>query len=673
MAVAPRSIRNPQSTIRNKNMASGIVEPSTPQESQEQQSKAPKAGERSKLVQRLLDGGPNLQAYLTDLLTTQAVTVAGTEAAGFVIERGEQQFNLRPIAHIRPDDSDAKTRQAAIAAFQEFLRPCVVQGRDGALDVGGPPNQNDESQYCLVTLLRTETEIVAVSAVITRCRTLDLARQRLVSMQLVAGYFELYNLKRQSENNRAIAISHQRVLQLSRAVADAEGFLSAAMNLCNELANAAGATRVSLGWLKGRNVKVKALSHTEEFDKKQELIVQLEKTMEECFDQECPVLHDPTGGGSDAVTRQASALSRAQGGHIVLSLPLRRHAEIEGVITLEFLPTVQLGPKVMEDLALAVDLLAPQLYDRHENDRWLITKAALSAEHVLEETLGPRHWVAKLITGGVIILLLILTNFLNLLLWAHVDIRPTYRVTAPFTFAAIDKRSLCAPFDGYIRDVFVRPGDEIKPGQLLATLDTSELILKKAEADSQALSHLRQADKARADNTKIADYESEMDQSRQYKAESDLFAWQIAHARITAPDGLVGGEVLKGDLTDKIGTPVKEGDELMEVAQRDRLRAELSANERDIQDIHEGQSGYLATTSLPSAKFPFTVERVIPLGQAKEANNVFTVYAKLDANKFSPSWRPGMAGEARVDVGRRTWAWIWTHRLIDFIRLKTWM
>ena len=75
-------------------------------------------------------------------------------------------------------------------------------------------------------------------------------------MQLVAGYFEFFNLRRGAEQSRLMAQSHQTVLQLSRAVADAEGFLSAAMNLCNELANATGATRVSLGWLKGRLIRV---------------------------------------------------------------------------------------------------------------------------------------------------------------------------------------------------------------------------------------------------------------------------------------------------------------------------------------------------------------------------------------------------------------------------------
>ena len=55
----------------------------------------------------------------------------------------------------------------------------------------------------------------------------------------------------------------------------------------------------------------------------------------------------------------------------------------------------------------------------------------------------------------------------------------------------------------------------------------------------------------------------------------------------------------------------------------------------------------------------------------KQAENTFKAYALLDAQ---PDFiRPGMAGEARIDAGHKRLAWIWTHRLIDFLRLKLWI
>src|SRR5205823_4319470 len=156
-----------------------------------------------------------------------------------------------------------------------------------------------------------------------------------------------------SEHSRMIAQSHQHVLQLATSVATGEGFEAAAQSLCNELATRTGAARVSLGWTKGKNIKVVALSHTEKFDKKQELIQQVQKVMEECADQEMPVQFDPTNeASSQNVTRDAQIFSRSQGGNIVLSLPLRRKDEIEGVVTLEFLPQHKLGENAATGLTI---------------------------------------------------------------------------------------------------------------------------------------------------------------------------------------------------------------------------------------------------------------------------------------------------------------------------------
>lgn len=608
------------------------------------------------MVQRLLTASANLPQFINDLLTTQAVMVAGTEAAGFAVEKGEQGPALRLIAHIRPDESTAEMRAAAITAFQELLKPCIAQGRDGAIEIQSGDNA-PEPQYCLITLLRADGQLVAATAVITRCRNLERAQQRLMSMQLVAGYFDLFSLRRNSEQAQIIAHSHQHVLQLATAVATAEGFESAAMNLCNELATRTGASRVSLGWFKGQRIRIKALSHTEQFDKKQELVKLLETVMEECVDQEEPVHFDPEGGGTANVSRSAQTLSRGEGGNIVLSLPLRRRADVVGAITLEFPPVQRISQQAFTGLSVAVDLLAPQLYDRYQNDRWLITKAGVSLRELGKKIIGPQHMLAKLLCVAAIGAVLFLCLF-----------KPIYHVSAPFQFEAIDKRKLEAPFDGYIKSVLVRPGDRVKKDQPLLTMDVSDVKLKLDAAKAEAAKAHAQYVKFVADPEKQADAAIAQAQIDAANAEARLYQDQIDRAQVKSPfDGLV----LKGDLTDQVLAPKKQGDELFLVAANDSLRAELSVSERDIQELKPGQRGNLATTSLPTQKYGFLIERIVPLGQAKEGDNVFTVYGKLD--QLVDTWRPGMAGEARIDVRKRPVIWIWTHKLVDYVRLKLWI
>ena len=646
-------------------MATGMVE-SAEHDSEEEEQQG--SSQRAPMVQRLLDA-PNLPAFVRDLITTQATTVVGTEAVGFLIEdAGEGEKALRLLAHVRPDNSAKDVRDAAIKAFIELVKPCIAEGKDGAIAIGNGDAYQPESQYCLVTILRAEGQAVAVSAVITRCMNDERARQRLTSMQLVAGYFELFTLRHNVEQSRLIAHSHQHVLQLAAAVATAEGYSSAAMNLCNELANRSGATRVSLGWYKGRNIKVKALSHTEEFDKKQELITTLERVMEECADQEEIVQYMPGGKNSENVTREAQALSRSQGGNTVLSIPLRRQAEVEGVLTLEFLPTANLGPQLSHGLAVAVDLLAPQLYDRYQNDRWLVTKAGLSMKSMAAHVVGKKYVLAKVITILSIALVAFVTFF-----------KPMYHVNASFVFASPNRTTIAAPFEAVIRTIGttktgepLRPGDHVKKGDLLFALDTKDVQEQLISAREDLSAQIGEMNRYQGDR-KIAEELIAEAKSKEAAARVKLYSSEVAQATVVAP---YDGVILKGDLSTRRGQKTQLGDNLFEITPDDRLRVELTVAERDIQDVKANAKGRLATNALPWDKFDFTVERIIPVPEAKEGNNSFLVYGVIDPSQVAsrqPLWNPGMEGEARIDVAPHRLAWIWTHRLIDFLRLKLWM
>jgi len=638
-------------------VASGIVETQGTDKTLQAQGSS-----MTGLVQHLLMATDSLPDFVKSLLKAQALMVAATEAAAFIIEaqKDSKEPALRLIDHIRSDNSSAEARAAAVAAFQQLIKPLLAQGKGDAI-VELPSSEGGsgiEPQFCLITPLRRDAQIVAVTAVITRCMDQGRAKQRHLSMQLVAGYFDLYMLRRQSEQSQIVAQSHQHVLQLATAVATAEGFESAAMNLCNELSTRTGATRVALGWIKGQDVEVKALSHTEQFDKRQELVKILEKAMEECIDQEEPVHFEPQGGGTQNVSRAAQELARAEGGNVVLTLPLRRRAEVVGAVTLEFPPTHKLSAQASTGLSVAVDLLAPQLYDRHENDRWLITKIGLSAEGLGKKIVGPQHTLAKMLVllGAAVVIFLCL-------------FRPMYHVNAQFQFEATDKRKLDVPFDGQIEDVYVLPGNLVKKDQILLKMRTfdKQLELNKAEdaARKAEAEYRKDVTDGKDADAEIARHEIDADNADvQYNQEL------IDRGVIRAPfDGVVLSS--EHDLMDERNVPKKEGDELFVIASSNSLRAQLAVSERDIQQMSVGKKGMLATTALPTERYSFTIDRIVPMPELKEGDNTFTVYAHLDES--SPTWRPGMAGEARVDIEHRPLIWIWTHKFIDYLKFKLWM
>jgi multidrug resistance efflux pump len=653
-------------------MASGIVEPSGSREQKEQEEQQKRLPVRSRLVERLLAGTPSLPAFIHDLITAQAMVVAGTEAIAFLIEPAEEDsFALKLLQHVRPDDAAPDVRQAAISAFAEIVRPCIAQNKDGAIRIDGTQGNEVDPQFCLVTLLRGENNMPAVvTAVIARCPSEDRAKQRLQLMELIAGYFDMFSLKRRAEQAQEIAHRHQHVLQFSSAVATSEGFKAAAMNLCNELAAKTGASRVSIGWVKGTvqnpKIKLQGMSHTEQFDRKQELSVQIEKVMEECFDQEEIVRYDPDGTGSQNIAREATNLSRLNGGEQVVSLPLRRGGEVQGIITLEFSADKKVAPNEATALAVAVELLGPTLYDRHENDRWLITKAGISTRETFKMIVGPKYWLAKTIV--VLVLAAIWALFGA---WVPVKgplLLPMYRVAAKFAFQANDRRTISAPFEGVLEEVYVKPGAIVKKGDKLAKMKTTEMEKQLWDALSRAGAAKARENKASGEG-KEADRQVAAREYQSAMAEADLLKYRVNDLAVIK--ATIDGEVLVGDLEDKQGSTVKQGDELFQLAVRDSMRAELQVAERDIQDLKVNQAVWLATNALPTESKKAVIEQIVPLGESREGANTFKVLARLE--ETNEQWRPGMQGEARVEVEPRTLAWQWTHRFVDFLRLKLWM
>ena len=644
-------------------MASGIVQTSNSSQADKDNdtSRTGTTDARPKLVQRLLGAGDNLPAFLQDLLNTQALVVAGTEAVAFLIDRVEGAVRLVPVVHMRPDQASDEVRKAAVAAFIQLLMPCVEQNREGAFEVGVPDDAG-EPQFCLATVLRTEARAVGITAVITRCHGLERARQRLASMELVAGYFELFSMRQAMEQSKVVSLSHQGVLQLAGAIATVDGFEAATKNVCNELATRTGASRVAIGWVKGENIKLIAISHTEKFDKRQDLPASIIRVMEECLDQEEVVHYDPAGGGTETVSREAAAYSRANGNCSVVSVPLRRMGEVVGVILLEYPADHKPDKNAASTVTIAGDVLAPQLYDRYHNDRNIFVKVGGAIKHFSKETVGPKHTLAKLITVAVVLVLGVLIFF-----------KPVYRVSAPFTFAAQDRRAIGSPADGFIGELgkignqVVMPGMGVNKGQLLVTLDTTELSLKKTEAQTRSNASRKEADQ-KLQEGKTAEAMIARTQAQAAQAEADLYDNQIKQASIVSP---IDGEILRGDLRDRVGSAVKQGDTLFEIAGMKNLALEANVAERDIQMVKVGQKGQFATMGEPSHSFQMTVDRVVPFGEPKEAANVFKVYCTIDA-AASPEWKPGMQGEVRIQTVPRRVVWIWTHRLTDLMRLKFW-
>jgi len=141
---------------------------------------------------------------------------------------------------------------------------------------------------------------------------------------------------------------------------------------------------------------------------------------------------------------------------------------------------------------------------------------------------------------------------------------------------------------------------------------------------------------------------------------------RLQRTRIDAP---FDGVVVSGDWSQAIGSPIEQGKTLFTLAPLTGYRVALKVDERDVRDVQPGQRGALLLSGMADEHLPFTV-RHVSVAQAEDGKNLFRVEADLDGTP--PRLRPGMEGVGKIDAGQRSALWIWTHRLVEWVRLTWW-
>jgi multidrug resistance efflux pump len=481
-----------------------------------------------------------------------------------------------------------------------------------------------------------------------------LARETLLRLRLAADAPAAYQTHQAALQAKADVEKLAFALDLMVQVNTEKRFLAAALALCNGLATHFASDRVSLGWLQGGFIRLRAISRMERFDRQMAAAKALEVAMEEALDQNEEIVL-PRLEGAGVVTRDHEAFVTAQQVGHLCSLPLRLEDKAVAVLTCERLsrPFTALE---LQQLRLCCDQATRRLADLQRRDRWFGARAALAVREQTAKVVGAEHTWAK-----------VLTLTIAALLAALVLLRVNYRVQGNFLLRSDEVAYLTAPFDGYIDTAPVRPGDAVAARATLLTLNTNDLALEEASALAELVRFQREAEKARATNA-LAEMRIAQALADQSRARLDLVQYRLAQAVISAP---FEGVVVEGDLRERLGAPVKQGEALIKVARTENLYVQAEINERDIHELRATAPGEIAFVSQPRLKFPVRLERVEPAAVPKNRENVFLVRCALTEGR-QPWWRPGMSGVCKLGVGERSLIWILSHRTVDFLRLKLW-
>jgi RND family efflux transporter MFP subunit len=385
----------------------------------------------------------------------------------------------------------------------------------------------------------------------------------------------------------------------------------------------------------------------------------------ECLDQGRPVRWPPApppapgpAGVAVAPPPVIAAAHRAwalQHGGGVLSLPLAGTDRVAGVIGLEWADGTapdRLAGQALEHLAA---LLAPLLGLMAANERSWPRRLREDAAAWLRSDDRPerRRWRALLLPAVAVLV--------APLLWPV-----AWHVGGPARLEGGVQRVLSAPADGFIQEVHARPGDRVRAGQPLVDLADRELQLERQRWQSQ-LAQQREgvaAAQARSDRAALAQHQARADEAQ---AQLELAEQKLQRSRLVAPFDAV---VVQGDLSQQLGAPVRQGAELMTLAPQDRYRVVVEVDEHDIARVAPGQPGALALSALPWDTAAITVRRISPVARPAEGRNVFEVEAALA--EPPPGLRPGLLGQARLEVGQAPLAWQGLSRLGASLRQGWW-
>ena len=448
-----------------------------------------------------------------------------------------------------------------------------------------------------------------------------------------------------------------RLTVASEAVAtalQADRLGASALAVANELAQRLGCERVGIGLERNGTAQVLAISHTASFDARSDFVRLIADAMDEVLDLDMSIVHPALD--SDAVGGLAhAALSTARNGAGVMSVPLVDDSRKVGVLTFERSAKAPFDAAELELGNMLGLLLGPIYVLKRDRERSAWQRARDAARAGALALFGPRHPGLKLVALGCVVV------------FAFLGFATTnYRVASKTLIEGSVQSAVVAPFQGFVMESFVRAGNTVKKGQTLARLDDRELKLERTRWLSEAEQTQRRFRQAAAvqDRAAMAVASAQGDQAR---AQLALVDERLERASLTAPfDGIV----VLGDLSQLLGSPVEPGKLLFEVAPLDSYRVVLHVDERDIADVREGARGDLALSGMPQERLSFTVSQVTPISTPQDGRNYFRVEAQLD--QATVRLRPGMEGIGKIEVGERKLIWIWTHPLVDWLRLWAW-
>ncbi|MGH1428670.1 MAG: efflux RND transporter periplasmic adaptor subunit [Arenicella sp.] len=240
-----------------------------------------------------------------------------------------------------------------------------------------------------------------------------------------------------------------------------------------------------------------------------------------------------------------------------------------------------------------------------------------------------------------------------------------HKVKANLTLEPVVQRIISTKYDGVLKEIVVKPGEQVTQGQILARLDDQEALLKletlQAEYESAVKNRNVKVVASNISEIQIANIETQ-----RIALKIKLLRDQLSDLAITSP---ISGIVINGDIDRKQGSLVKKGEALFEVAPLNKMIAELAVPAEDITHVTAGMPLSISLDALPKKQWDARLNTIQPRATVMDNKNVFLAKVSLE-NDQQLQFKPGMQGLASISAGKKTVGWVLLHKAFE--RISRW-
>jgi RND family efflux transporter MFP subunit len=240
------------------------------------------------------------------------------------------------------------------------------------------------------------------------------------------------------------------------------------------------------------------------------------------------------------------------------------------------------------------------------------------------------------------------------------------RVEGDAEVAAAHTAQIQSPVEGVVRQVFVREGQKVTRGDILADLEDWSYRSALAEAQAKFQTASAETNRALASNDgteagvqrlQASYWASEVERDRRRLEETHLRA-------------MFDGWVTTPHVEDLAGRHLAVGDTFAEIVDSARATVDVGCDELDVVLLRPGAGAAVKLSGYPASTFRGTVSVVSAKSQTDGDRRLF--YARVSIPNSDGRLRPGMQGRAKIGAGWRPVGYVLFRRPAIWIYSQLW-